>query len=215
MDDRRDVPAERRAGPRQVVGEVPPDRDAEHAELLGDRLELGGRPLRDRKRFRAGTEFCDRRRCRQAAEQIQRRRLRLERGHELLDLVFGLPRGAGQNLVEPVLDEHITQLDERGDAEPAVAQVVGEHRKAREQSRRGRATERLALDVPEESPAEVERRPVPELEVKVSPLDLRQVDELLHHDGPLLAAQPVDPLGELAIRNCDEISHVELVHASL
>ena len=84
-------------------------------------------------------------------QQVGRCRLRPKGGHQLLDLILGSPRSAIQDLDEVCLVEHVAQLDQGGEVEPAIGEVVGHEGKTRQQPRGRRATKGRRLGEPKRS----------------------------------------------------------------
>jgi hypothetical protein len=91
-------------------------------------------------------------------QQVSRGRLGPKRGHQFLDLLLGPSRRPVQDLHEVAFVEHVAQLDQRGEVEAAVDQVVGDQRKPRQQPHGCGATKRRRLGEPEVVGAEREQR---------------------------------------------------------
>ena len=93
----------------------------------------------------AGTDQDQRRRCGQLSDAISRHRSRSERGDEDPHLVLGLAGRAVEQLPQGLAGrQDAAQLDERGQAEPTVREVLGDQRMLTQQPRGGRAAKRRA-----------------------------------------------------------------------
>jgi hypothetical protein len=71
----------------------------------------------------------------QPPQQVGGGGLRPQACHELLDLVFRSPGSTIEDLDEMCLLEHVTELDEGGEVQAPIGQVVGHHRKPGQQPR--------------------------------------------------------------------------------
>jgi hypothetical protein len=81
----------------------------------------------------------------QLPQQVWRCRSRPKGGHQLLDLILGSPRSAVQDLGRVRFVEHVAQLDEGGEIQSAVGEVLGDDGKTRQQPRRRGATKSRRL----------------------------------------------------------------------
>src|SRR5712664_4606798 len=114
----------------------------------------------------------------------------------------GLPLRALEELWEhlvPVLGrEHPREVDDAGDAQPAISKGLDDLRESLYQLRSSLPVVRRALGHAELAVEEVEQARVPELQPPPALVEIRQSDQELRH-GPLLAVEEVsEPFGQNA-----------------
>src|SRR5258708_4648986 len=180
----------------QLGHEVCRDRDVEAAQLRRERLDdLGRRRRRFGSRGNRGDNDERSGRHWQCPNDVSRHWLGLVLDGEELGFLLRLALGPADHLGMVLFGQHLSQLDQSADRQPAFCESIHDRRKPRDETSHFRSPERRGLRKPELPNAIIEERSVSELAIELPLGEAGQLDDELDYQVPLAPNQ----LGEAAV----------------